>query len=136
MPILNAHLKPATLAAHRQLSVQQQVASWLSSVGWEVLIPTVDHGRKTDLVAADDGAYYRIKVKSVHAAHPQIRVENKWAVAHLNYVIDFSTLADWGYVTQLSRSRRAGSTNQATYAFTRCGPTSRERSGEFNRKHA
>jgi hypothetical protein len=99
MPFLNATLKPATLAAHHQLSFEQQVAAWLSSAGWEVLVPTVDHGRKTDLVVADDSAYYRIQVKSVHAANPQLRVDNKWGTARLDYVIYFSTLADWGYIT-------------------------------------
>lgn len=99
MPILNANLKPTTLAAHHQLSFEQQVAAWLSSAGWEVLVPTVDHGRKTDLVIADDGDYYRIQIKSVQARTPNIRVENKWRGARLDYVIYFSTLADWGFIT-------------------------------------
>jgi hypothetical protein len=99
MPILNATLKPTTLAAHYQLSFEQQVAAWLSSAGWEVLVPTVDHGRKTDLVIADDSTYYRIQVKTVHTTDPKIRVDNKWGAARLDYVIYFSTLADWGYIT-------------------------------------
>lgn len=99
MPILNAKLKPATLAAHHHLSFEQLVCAWLSSAGWEVLVPTVDHGRKTDLVVADDQDYYRIQVKSVQARQPNIRVENKWHGARLDYVIYFSTLADWGFIT-------------------------------------
>lgn len=99
MPVLNANLKAATLAAHHHLSFEQQVSAWLSSAGWEVLVPLVDHGRKTDLVIADDTDYYRIQVKSVHTRDPHVRVENKWQTAKLNYVIYFSTLADWGFIT-------------------------------------
>jgi hypothetical protein len=46
MPVLNAALKQATLAAHKQLSFEQLLSAWLSSDGWEVLIPVIDHGRK------------------------------------------------------------------------------------------
>lgn len=99
MPILNAKLKPTTLAAHKHLSYESLVSSWLSGAGWEVLIPMVDHGRKTDLVVADDHDYYRIQVKSLQAKTPDIRVENKWGSAKLHYVVYFSTLADWGFIT-------------------------------------
>jgi hypothetical protein len=61
MPVLNANLKATTLAAHHQLSFEEQVCAWLSSAGWEVLVPLVDHGRKTDLVIADDADYYRFR---------------------------------------------------------------------------
>ena len=93
MPVLNANLKATTLAAHHQLSFEQQVCAWLSSAGWEVLVPLVDHGRKTDLVIADDADYYRIQVKSVQTHDPHVRVENKWQGARLDYVVYFSTLA-------------------------------------------
>lgn len=99
MPILNASLAATTLAAHHQLSFEQQVCTWLSSAGWEVLVPMVDHGRKTDLVIADDEDYYRIQVKSLQTRDQHVRVENKWHSARLDYVVYFSTLADWGFIT-------------------------------------
>jgi hypothetical protein len=99
MPILKANLKAATLAAHHQLSFEQQVCAWLSSAGWEVLVPLVDHGRKTDLVVAGDEDYYRIQVKSVQMRNAHVRVENKWQGARLDYVVYFSALADWGFIT-------------------------------------
>jgi hypothetical protein len=98
MPVLNAKLKATTLAAHLHLSFEQQVSAWLSSAGWEVLVPLVDHGRKTDLVIADDEDYYRIQVKSLHTHDPHVRVNNKWQGARLDYVIYFSTLAEWGFI--------------------------------------
>jgi hypothetical protein len=59
----------------------------------------VDHGRETDLVIADDEDYYRIQVKSLHVRDPHVRVDSKWQRARLDYVVYFSTLADWGFIT-------------------------------------
>ncbi len=99
MPVLNANLKHETLAAHKQLSFEQLLSSWLSSAGWEVLIPVIDHGKKTDLVVADDDHYYRIQVKSVQTDNESARVENKWNTAKIHYVVYFSTIGEWGYIT-------------------------------------
>ena len=49
MPIKNSQLKNTTLAAHQQLSFENLAAAWLLGDGWEVLIPAIDHGKKTDL---------------------------------------------------------------------------------------
>jgi hypothetical protein len=54
MPVKNSIIKQQTLAAHKQLSHENLVTAWLMGDGWEVLIPTIDHGKKTDLVVADD----------------------------------------------------------------------------------
>jgi hypothetical protein len=98
MPVKNSHIKQQTLAAHKQLSYEQQVASWLMSDGWEVLIPLIDHGKKTDLVVADDDAYYRIQVKSVESNNESIKVKNLWKGAQIDYVIFFSRVGEWGYI--------------------------------------
>lgn len=98
MPVLNATIKPTTLAAHKQLSYEQLLSAWLSSDGWEVLIPIIDHGRKTDLVIADGVNFYRIQVKSVQTNDESVRVENKWQGAKIDYVVYFSTIGEWGYI--------------------------------------
>lgn len=98
MPIKNSTIKQQTLAAHRHLSYEMLVASWLTSDGWEVLIPAIDHGKKTDLVAADDAGYYRIQVKSIESDDESIKVENKWKGAKIDYVVFFSRVGDWGYI--------------------------------------
>lgn len=98
MPVKNAVLKQTTLAAHKQLSYEQLLSAWLLSDGWEVLIPVIDHGKKTDLVVADDDNFYRIQVKSLQTKDESIRVENKWQGAKIDYVVYFSTLGDWGYI--------------------------------------
>ena len=57
MPVKNSSIKLQTLAAHKQLSYENLIAAWLLGDGWEVLIPAIDHGKKTDLVVADDNNY-------------------------------------------------------------------------------
>lgn len=99
MPVLNAIIKPTTLAAHKQLSYEQLLSAWLSGNGWEVLIPVIDHGKKTDLVIADDVNFYRIQVKSVQTNDESVWVENKWQGAKIDYVVYFSTIGEWGYIT-------------------------------------
>jgi PD-(D/E)XK endonuclease len=107
MPVRNAEIKQTTLAAHKQLSFENLLAAWLLGDGWEVLIPAIDHGRKTDLVVADDDLFYRIQVKSLQTDNDNISVENKWSGAKINYVVYFSVTGDWGYIAPaFSEERR------------------------------
>jgi hypothetical protein len=99
MPVRNAVIKETTLAAHKQLSYENLLAAWLLGDGWEVLIPAIDHGKKTDLVVADDNRYYRIQVKSIQSANEKVIVENKWQGAKIDYVVYFSVQGEWGYIT-------------------------------------
>lgn len=98
MPVRNTKIKEQSLAAHKQMSYEGLVSSWLMSDGWEVLIPAFDHGKKTDLVVADDDHYYRIQVKSLESRDENIIVENKWHGVRIDYVIYFSRTGNWGYI--------------------------------------
>ena len=104
MPVKNSSIKQQTLAAHKQLSYENLVAAWLLGDGWEVLIPAIDHGKKTDLVVADDTNYYRIQVKSIESKDETIKVENKWKGAKIDYVIFFSRAEEWGYIACVQES--------------------------------
>ena len=99
MPIKNANLKKNTLAAHKQLSYENLAAAWFLSDGWEVLIPAIDHGKKTDLVVADDTNFYRVQVKTLKSNDESVMVENKWKGSKIDYVIYFSRIGEWGYIT-------------------------------------
>jgi len=99
MPVRNAELASTTLAAHKQLSYENLLAAWLLGDGWEVLIPAIDHGKKTDLVVADDSRYYRIQVKSLQSDSEDAVVENKWRSAKIDYVVYFSIAGEWVYIT-------------------------------------
>ncbi|MBP9904521.1 MAG: hypothetical protein KBF66_03115 [Rhodoferax sp.] len=98
MPVRNAEIKQTTLTAHKQLSFENLLAAWLLSDGWEVLVPAIDHGMKTDLVVADDNRFYRIQVKSLKTTHEDVNVENKWKGVKIDYVVYFSMKAEWGYI--------------------------------------
>lgn len=106
MPVKNSNIKKETLAAHKQLSYENLVAAWLTSDGWEVLIPAIDHGKKTDLVIADETNFYRIQVKTVESSDDSITVENKWEDAKIDYVIYFSRTAEWGYIAPAFGEKR------------------------------
>jgi hypothetical protein len=99
MPVKDTVLKEETLATHKQLSYENLVVAWLMSDGWEVLVPAIDHGKKTDLVAADATHYYRIQVKSVDTDDESVVVENKWKGVKIHYVVYFSRVGSWGYIT-------------------------------------
>ena len=99
MPKLHTKLKSPALAAHKNLSYELILSGWLTSFGWEVLKPLVDHGRRTDLVIAnDEGRYYRIQVKTVRTRDESARIDNRWRGGRLDYVIIFSPEGEWGYI--------------------------------------
>lgn len=98
VPVRNTPIKEQTLAAHKQLSFENLLAAWLLGDGWEVLIPAIDHGKKTDLVIADDNRYYRIQVKSIESNCESTKIENKWKDAKIDYVVYFCRSAEWGYI--------------------------------------
>lgn len=99
MPVLHTTLNDSALAAHKNLSYEHILSAWLTGFGWEVLKPLVDHGRRTDLVIADDvGCYYRIQVKTVQSRDEATRIENRWHGGRLDYIVILSAQADWGYI--------------------------------------
>ena len=99
MPVRIAEVEQTTLAAHKQLAFESLLAAWLLGDGWEVLIPIIDHGKKTDLVVSDDNRYYRIQVKSLKSSNENAIVENRWQQAKIDFVVYFSLDAEWGYIT-------------------------------------
>jgi hypothetical protein len=106
MPVINASIPQTTLIAHKQLSYESLLAAWLLGGGWEVLIPAIDHGKKTDLVVADDNRYYRIQVKSIQTCNESVEVDNKWQGANIDYVVYFSIPGEWGYIAPAFREPR------------------------------
>lgn len=106
MPVRNAEIKQTTLAAHKQLSFESLLAGWLVGDGWEVLVPVIDHGMKTDLVVADDNRFYRIQVKSLQSKNEDITIENKWLGVKIDYVVYFSIEGEWGYITPAFLEKR------------------------------
>lgn len=122
MPVLHTTLEHPALAAHKNLSYEHILSGWLTGFGWEVLKPLVDHGRRTDLVIADDaGRYFRIQVKTVQSKDEAVRIENRWQGGRLDYIVIFSTQADWGYIAPAftEASRRV---NDRSHVRFHCHP--------------
>lgn len=78
MPIKDVVRTPKASQYYKNVSYETLAAGWLSGGGWEVLMPLVDHGKKTDLVVADDSNYYRIQIKTIDTNDENIMVENMW----------------------------------------------------------
>ena len=98
MPIKNAQRTVPALQYYRNTSYETLAVSWFTRDGWEVFLPVIDHGQKTDLVVAEGAEYYRIQIKSVETSDENAIVENKWGEENISYVIYFSRTADWGYI--------------------------------------
>lgn len=106
MPIRNNPINESSLAVHKHISREHQVATWLMSDGWEVLIPMLDHGTKTDLVVADDNHFYRIQIKCLDTADETIKVFNQWKNNKIDFVIYFSLKHHWGYIARAFTQNR------------------------------
>ncbi|GLR71018.1 group I intron-associated PD-(D/E)XK endonuclease [Agaribacter marinus] len=106
MPIKNSCPKTESLKHYKNLSYETLAASWLLNDGWDVFIPMIDHGLKTDFVISDSETFYRIQVKTTGSHDENIFVENKWGDANIDYVIYFSKTGNWGYVIRPFRQNR------------------------------
>ncbi|MFT6471701.1 MAG: hypothetical protein ACJAZ4_002164 [Neptuniibacter pectenicola] len=106
MPIKNVVRTPKASQYYKNVSYETLAASWLSGGGWEVLMPLVDHGKKTDLVVADDSNYYRIQIKTIDTNDESIMVENMWGEEHVDYVVYFSRDRNWGYIAPAFDTKR------------------------------
>jgi hypothetical protein len=89
----------------KHISYETLAASWFTKDGWEVFMPIIDHGSKTDLVVADDTRFYRIQVKSLASNDEDQTVQNQWGDAEIDYVIFFSQTGGWGYITPPFRQK-------------------------------
>ena len=106
MPIKQIQRSVPAKQFYRNTSFEAQAASWLTRDGWEVFTPTIDHDMKTDLLVSDGSNYYRIQIKTVNTTEETIQVTNLWRGKNIDYVIYFSTQANWGYIAKAFSSRK------------------------------
>ncbi|MPW29945.1 hypothetical protein F9L16_13200 [Agarivorans sp. B2Z047] len=106
MPIRNTSPNQASLKHYKSLSYETLAASWLLNDGWDVFMPMIDHGQKTDFVISDGYEFYRIQIKTLETHDENINVENKWGDKHIDYVIYFSRSDNWGYITPPFHQRK------------------------------
>lgn len=106
MPVKNSCPKSQSLQHYKNISYETLAASWLLNDGWDVFMPMIDHGLKTDFVISDGDTFYRIQVKSIVSDDESTVVENKWGKASIDYVIYFSRTGNWGYITPPFKQNR------------------------------
>ncbi|MBQ33237.1 MAG: hypothetical protein CL923_11925 [Deltaproteobacteria bacterium] len=95
--------------AHKVLkntSFESIVASWLMRDGWQVFLPILDHGHKTDILISDGPNYYRIQVKTVDGATEDLVIENKWEEGNVDVVVFFARNSNWGYIAPGFKEQR------------------------------
>jgi len=107
VPIKNANRTLPALNHYKHISYETLAASWFTEDGWEVFMPMVDYGKKTDLLVADDTNFYRIQVKAINSIDEDIYVENKWKGEDIDYVLFFSMQGNWGYIAKPFQTNRA-----------------------------
>jgi len=98
MPRRMTQTKSGTHQALKNTSFESMVVSWLMQDGWQVFVPVLDHGHKTDLLISDGPNYYRIQVKTVDASGDDHIVHNKWEDSNIDVVVFFARNSNWGVV--------------------------------------
>lgn len=98
MPRRMTQTKSATHKTMKNTAFESQVVSWLMQDGWQVFLPVLDHGHKTDILISDGPKFYRIQVKTVEAAGEDHEVFNMWQDNFLDCVVYFARNSNWGYV--------------------------------------
>ena len=73
----NATPPSSAIKHYKSLSYETLAASWLVNDGWDVFMPMIDHGQKTDIVISDGFEFYRIQIKSVETNDECFEIENK-----------------------------------------------------------
>jgi len=117
MPIKNTTPQSSAIKHYKSLSYETLAASWLLNDGWDVFMPMVDHGQKTDVVISDGSTFYRIQVKSVESSDETTLVENKWKGVNIDYVVYFSRTGNWGYIARpfTQRKKRLNSSDHVRF---------------------
>jgi hypothetical protein len=82
----------------RNCSFESLCATWLQQAGWQVFLPLLDHGHKTDLLVSDGPKYYHVQVKTLESQDEHVEVENRWKGSHVQYVVFFARNSNWGYI--------------------------------------
>ncbi len=67
--------------------------------GWQVFVPVLDHGHRTDILISDGPNYYRIQVKTVSTKGEDQFVSNRWADSNVDFVVFFARDSNWGVIT-------------------------------------
>ncbi|MEZ9420749.1 hypothetical protein BCT04_01395 [Vibrio breoganii] len=106
MPVKTLQTSTETKKHYKSISYETLLASWLLQDSWEVFMPMIDHGMKTDVLVSDGIKFYRIQVKSLNCIDENTIVSEQWQDVEIDFVIYFSRCANWGYIAPPFKGRR------------------------------
>lgn len=106
MPVKSHCPHSESMKHYKSISYETLLASWLLQDGWEVFMPMIDHGMKTDVLISDGENYYRLQVKSLECCDEDTVVNEHWRGVDIDYVIYFSRTAKWGYIAPPFKGKR------------------------------
>ena len=98
MPRRLTETKKGTHQMMKNISFEKLIVSRLMQDGWQVFLPVLDNGHKTDILISDGPNYYRIQVKTIDASSEEHIVENSWKDSMVDVVIFFARNSTWGYI--------------------------------------
>ena len=98
MPRRMTTTKEGTHKALKNSSYESLVVSWLMQDGWQVFLPILENGHKTDILISDGPNYHRIQIKTVEASTEDHLLMNKWKNGNVDVIVAFARNGDWGYV--------------------------------------
>lgn len=82
----------------KNMAFESTVVSWLMQDGWQVFLPMLDHGHKTDILIFDGPNFHRIQIKTLEATGEKHVVQNQWRDSHCDVVVYFARNSTWGYI--------------------------------------
>ena len=106
MPRRLTQTKSGTHQTLKNISYESRLVSWLMQDGWQVFLPILDHGHKTDILISDGPNYYRIQVKTVEASGDDHVVHNSWIDSNIDVVVYFARNSNWGVITPAFKEKK------------------------------
>jgi len=82
----------------RNCSFESLCATWFLQGGWQVFVPLLDHGHKTDLLVSDGISFFRVQVKTIETQDRHAEVANKWKGSKVDFVVYFAKNSNWGFI--------------------------------------
>ncbi|MDQ8190794.1 hypothetical protein [Roseibacillus persicicus] len=117
MPRRLTHTKKGTHDVLKHTSFEVTVVSWLMQDGWQVFLPMLDNGHKTDILISDGPNYFRIQIKTVEATGDSHLVENKWEGSDVDLIVFFARNSNWGVIAPAFTEKKRPLNHETHHKF-------------------
>lgn len=120
MPRRLTQTKSGTHQVLKNTSFESRVVSWLMQDGWQVFLPVLDNGHKTDILISDGPNYYRVQVKTVDASSEDQIIENRWIESNVDVIVFFARNSNWGYIVPMFEEGKRPLNHSSHRKFAQC----------------